>query len=210
MFFFASSFVPHSVITIDEAIVRNLIIPISWCMSFYEHSQDLSNAFSMKNKNANAELFAVINQILQLADTPYTDLLKAYINVLLFTIKKNYPASTSIDKMKDVSLCMSITSYISQNFKQNITVESVANHFGYNCNYFSRLFNKMFHCNFKAYLNRIRINFIEISMLHSPKQNLLPLIYEAGFNESSTYYRALKKNAPPDVSRKAIFRCCYY
>lgn len=195
---FVSSFVPHSVITVDKAIVRNLIIPVAWCIPFYEHSNDFASAFSMKNKQANAEIFAVIDNILQLIDTPYTDLLKAYINVLLFTIKKNYPASTPLDKMNDVVLCMSITSYISQNFKQTLTVGMLAKHFGYNSSYFSHLFNKMFHCSFKSYLNRIRINFIEVSMLHSPKRNLLSLIYEAGFNESSTYYRAIKANPPPE------------
>ena len=195
---FVSSFVPHSVITVDKAIVRNLIIPVAWCIPFYEHSNDFASAFSMKNKQANAEIFAVIDNILQLIDTPYTDLLKAYINVLLFTIKKNYPASTPLDKMNDVVLCMSITSYISQNFKQTLTVGMLAKHFGYNSSYFSHLFNKMFHCSFKSYLNRIRINFIEVSMLHSPKRNLLSLIYEAGFNESSTYYRAIKATPPPE------------
>lgn len=52
-----------------------------------------------------------------------------------------------------------ICNYMKENFRENITLNSVANQFGYSPQYLSRMFQKYTNSTFLSYLNAIRLDF---------------------------------------------------
>lgn len=190
-----SGLIPHSIETIGETLAGNLIIPMHYIANFFAQTNGFVRYASLKNKQVNEKIFVIINEIKNLISTPYIELQHAYVNVLLLTILKDYPESSS-HLNKDINLCIGIIEYIQENFKKNdLSISDVANAFGYNKNYFSKLFNETFSCNFKTYLNRIRLHYIKTQLREQPQRKLLSLILDAGFNDTSTYYRTVKANS---------------
>lgn len=92
---------------------------------------------------------------------------------------------------KEGRLILDIINYLNENFKQPITLDSLAKRFHYSKFHFSKLFDKYFHCTLKYYLNTLRVNYVAEN-LHTSQLSLTELIYEAGFNSSSTFYRYYK------------------
>ena len=109
---------------------------------------------------------------------------------LLAEIYNRYPLVENI-REKDALLVFEIINYLNQNFKQEITLEMLAKKFHYSKFYFSKLFDKYFNCTLKYYLNTLRVNYVAEN-LNSGNMPLADLIYEAGFNSSSTFYRHFK------------------
>ena len=109
---------------------------------------------------------------------------------LFAEIYNRYPL-LDVNTEKDAQLVCDIIGYLNENFKQEITLESLAKKFHYSKFYFSKLFDKYFHCTLKYYLNTLRVNYVaeNLSTSHLP---LATLIYEAGFTSSSTFYRHFK------------------
>ncbi len=183
---FIPSYVPHSVGAIGETWSENLIIPYRYFKTFDDNDIQL-NYFKLDNVEINKKLFGIIHEIQALKNDDNPLLLQAYITVLLCTIEKEYPKQPFEGKTNN--LIIEIIKYIEENFKTNLTLPSIAAHFGYNKFHFSKLFNKTFNCNLKTYINQVRINYIK-SNLDSEK-NITDLILEAGFANTSTYYRII-------------------
>ena len=85
-----------------------------------------------------------------------------------------------------------ILQYIQEHYNENITMESVAEKWGYTREYFSRMFNKLVGVNFRSYLNKIRLEKAEI-LLKDKTRRVSDVVYDVGFANTVMYYRALKK-----------------
>lgn len=86
-----------------------------------------------------------------------------------------------------------VLAYISENYKENITLESLAEKFGYSKYYFSRLFNNALNTNINSYISMIRLQAV-IRRLRDSNCNVSTAAFEAGFSSMQTFYRELKKN----------------
>lgn len=126
----------------------------------------------------------------------------AIIYSLFAAIYDQYPLiEASIEK--DAQLLFEIINYLNENFKQDITLESLAKKFHYSKFHFSKLFDKYFHCTLKYYINTLRVNYVAENLNSSPL-SLVALIYEAGFNSSSTFYRHFKlifNTSPKNINK---------
>ena len=202
---FIPCLVPHSVETIGNSEEENLIIPLPYIEKLYKSHGASLQIFKMNNIAVNRQLFFIIDKIKSLIGSPYTELLDAYINVLFLTMLKEYASQQNQFVASDCGLVMEIIDYINERFKEDITVSDVAHYFGYNKNYFSKLFSSLFLCNFKTYVNRLRI--ISIEQENRNPQNtksLTTLIHDAGFKDISTYYRAKNKIMPPPARHRRL------
>jgi AraC-like DNA-binding protein len=189
---FVPPYVPHAVGAIGNTVSENLIIPYRYFQKFAQEKIPLQY-FRLNNKEINEKLFAVINEIKNLLLKKNEILLQAYIDILLGTIADRYPSEDSAHANN--GLIIEIIEYIEENFKNDLTLDSLAAHFHYDKYYFSKLFNASFHCNLKTYINRVRFHYVN-DRLHS-KKNLTTLILEAGFKDISTYYRVRRSLSMP-------------
>jgi len=86
-----------------------------------------------------------------------------------------------------------VLAYIQENFREEITLDSLANHFNYSKYYFSRLFNSYLHTNITNYLATVRLQ-AAIEMLKEEKMSVSYAALNAGFESIQTFYRVAKKH----------------
>ena len=82
--------------------------------------------------------------------------------------------------------------YINNNFKDNITRQSVAKALGYSPSYISHTIEAIPEMNFRKLLNSIRIEHAKNLLLESDF-SMLDISYECGFGGERTFYRAFSE-----------------
>ena len=115
-----------------------------------------------------------------------------FITSLLGLFKKHFPF---IDKSKDNGngLLLEIVKYISENYTEEITLESLSAAMKYESTYLSKVFNRYFGMNLREYLNRYRISEYLKLKSKNPNEPNCHIAREVGFVSDNTFYRALNK-----------------
>ena len=115
-----------------------------------------------------------------------------FITSLLGLFKKRFPF---VDKSEDHGhgLLVGIMKHISENYKEEITLESLSAAMKYESTYLSRVFNRYFGMNLREYLNRYRISEFLKLRDQNPTAPNCQLSREVGFVSDNTFYRALNK-----------------
>jgi AraC-like DNA-binding protein len=93
----------------------------------------------------------------------------------------------------DQGLVEEVLAYIQEHYKDEIDLETLANHFNYSKYYFSRLFNGYLHTNITNYLSMVRLQ-AAIELLRRSDMTVSDAALEAGFSSIQTFYRAGKRN----------------
>lgn len=102
-----------------------------------------------------------------------------------------------------LSLVTELILYVEKNFKTNITLRSMAKDLGYCHEHLSRVFNKTFHVNFKAFVNQYRLEFAS-HLIKTTKKTFLEIALESGFQSVRSFNRAFLTfaNVSPSSLRK--------
>lgn len=168
----------------EDARSFSLIIPVSYFKLF---EIDYSTLYYdlLTNKEVNQKLIEIALHIK--GDGSLSD--KGYFAILMGTLMKNYK-KTNIKASKDASLMVDIIMYIENHYRENIELDQVADYFHFSRFYFSKLFHKMFQCPFTHYVNTLRLHYIQDHK--NEFDDMSELIYEAGFQSLSSYYRVKK------------------
>ena len=145
--------------------------------------------FALDDVIYNEKLFGIENEIKKRLDCGAEFMLEGLVSVLLGYVTERYrpcevyPAETN--------LMSNIIEWLDHNYTQTITLQFVAKNFGFGKYHFSRLFNKLFGCNFTVYVNRLRARYVRENA--GKGKSVTALIYEAGFGCTSAYYQFLKR-----------------
>lgn len=172
----------HSVNSIDGTSSITLIIPYRYFSPFEKRRVDL-RFISLTDKKQNKQILQHILSIKERVTKQPTLLMQGLVNVVLGLISENYVPQMISDRRND--LVLDIVNYIEQNYSQEITLEKISAHFGYSKYYFSKLFNRLFGCTLKSYVNMVRCNEIE----ENKERSVSNAILDAGFNSLSSYYK---------------------
>ena len=113
--------------------------------------------------------------------------LLGYVYVILGIVMENIGFETS-ETAIDPQLSSRLLFYLDENFKDNITLDSLAAAFGYNPSYLSRYFKSCFHVGINQYLTIIRLK-NALMLMHENKHNITYCAMESGFNSMRTFYR---------------------
>lgn len=195
----ADSYTPHRYCHADgEQTV--LVFPVKFCGNYfaYRKSRVLSECTVFDSDYCKNRLEPFINRILDHKSlNAYS--LQANIDMLLSGIcdkvglkeQKSTPMVENIDE---------ILQFIEDNYAQDITLDTLAAHFGYSKYYFSRTFNSQFHTNLNDYLAFIRLQ-KTLEYLAKNKCSATTAALNNGFNSMPTFYRVYKR-AYPDVPLK--------
>ena len=132
---------------------------------------------------------------------------KGLILSILGLILDNVPLEEKLSK--NTIITTNIVNYINDHYHEKLTLEGVAEHFGYSKYYFSKLFNKTFNCHFNDYLNHVRCRGVVAYLNSIPNQTILNAIMNSGFSSPSAFYKFFKDNytiSPSELKNIKTFK----
>nr|WP_296957463.1 AraC family transcriptional regulator [uncultured Mediterraneibacter sp.] len=97
-----------------------------------------------------------------------------------------------IRKNKNLNRLSSITSYMKENYADDLSLEEVARIFGYSPNYLSRMFQKYAGITYKSYLQNVRLGYA-LKDLEKGKYSITETALRCGFSGSKALARAFQK-----------------
>lgn len=184
---FIPSYSPHCIL---ESSAHTIVMQIPEYFFGEIEQQSSLQFFTFQNKEINQSIYKVIHAIEQ-CDMRDELIISGLIRVLFGIILKEYEP-LNMKPHSEMHIVAQIIEYLDEHFKEPVTVAQTAQHFGFSKNYFSKLFNEYFRCNFNTYINQIRINYIEKNK-NNGSFNITDLILESGFNSISTYYAFMQR-----------------
>ena len=113
---------------------------------------------------------------------------KYEVQALLYAICAEYVKQVRIvpETHPDNDLSARVAQYISENFRENLSLSSVASALNYDVFYLSRCFNQALGMSFKQYLNACRINMAK-QLVHDTDRRITDIAAECGFQSIRTF-----------------------
>lgn len=99
---------------------------------------------------------------------------------------------TAYKKDKNVLVIEEAKSYIKSHYKENLTLDEVADYMGFSSYYLSKLFKKVEKTNFKDYVIQLKMNHAK-EMLKQSDCSIKEIAYELGYSDPNYFSRAFKK-----------------
>ena len=106
------------------------------------------------------------------------------------------------ERVKQNGFIIELFKYIHANYKNHITVESIAKEFGYSRGYVSTLFCDYTGERFNTYLNRMRVRSAKADLEKDTGDSVLEIAFANGFESANTFYRAYKSEFNEHPVRK--------
>jgi AraC-like DNA-binding protein len=179
----------HSYNAPTDSDVYYLVIPTSFCGDFLPllsskrfNSSYIDDSQAYETiKNAIEKILSGVNQISK----------QGYIYVILGTILD------SLEKSKEPREYASAFSselliYISNHFKEDLSISSLSAKFGYNQNYLSKSFQNTFGISFVKYLTMLRLR-EAVLLLQKGEKSVAGCALESGFGSVRSFYRAFEE-----------------
>ncbi|MCD8189975.1 MAG: AraC family transcriptional regulator [Clostridiales bacterium] len=122
----------------------------------------------------------VTNQILfMMLQVIYSDFL---VGERRTPVRENASAGTMVE----------VLAYLDENYRSNLTTQSVADRFGYSRGYFCHIFKKFSHQTFKQYLTELRL-ISAVEDLRSTNQSVEQVGLDSGFPDAKSFFSSFKK-----------------
>lgn len=137
---------------------------------------------------------------LKMSGTPFSNveiLICLYeLFIALGTYVRNHQASQTLDPAEtshqSLSKMTQACAYISENCEQVITLDDIAEQFGFSSYYFSRLFKSATGYNFTEYLTLQRVKRAQLFLADSD-MNITEIAFSSGFKSISSFNRAFRQ-----------------
>lgn len=170
-----------------------IVIPYNYGNDFDSEFQHSSLPALLTDKEFNKSVLLPIFRKMLLERRKMPALVKkGYLNVILGNLFDHYP-QVPFEKTHGIDFLVNVLSYIDENYKNPIDLDSLSAAFGYNKYYFSRLFNKYIGENLNNYINLVRLqHFINLSKADDSR-SVAELAFECGFDSLTTFYRYFGK-----------------
>lgn len=189
---FVNKYYIHSYKVIGSYKKYVLIIPPFLCDDFDDIFKSKTLPPHLKNKSFNKKLLPILTNLYDNHNTASSLVKKGYINVIIGELIEQYKL-VSINKNNNIEIIVKILNYIDQNYSKDLTLENMANEFGYSKYYFSKLFNTYIKENLNNYINMVRVRNVNNKLKENNSSNIATIAYECGFNSLPTFYRAYNK-----------------
>ena len=188
---FARCFEPHFYIPKNGAEYYVVLISSRYLKSGFDFSGKTFPSFMPENGYS--------KKISQLLDVFYSvwdgsdDLLKSGLSDTILAVMRRAHSMTEVRGKKTTQTFVEILKFINGNFRSEVTLEGLADTFGYSKTYLSGLFNQFTGMKLRDYVNRCRINEFYKLRREQPKSPVCRIAEEVGFNSLNTFYRVLHK-----------------
>jgi len=124
------------------------------------------------------------------------------VNILDMFTKNAFHVNDS----KNALIIQRAISFINENYKNNLTLGTVANLVHLNASYFSSLFKKETSLSFSSYLNKVRIEKSKL-LLKNYNESILSIALEVGFEDQSYFtkvFKSVTKMTPKEYQQKLL------
>ena len=126
------------------------------------------------------------------------------LQILIVHLSEDYGESSTDQDRRQYERIQDILRYIARHYREKILLEDIAGAIGFNPQYFSSYFSRLFKMNFSEYLNDFRIS-RSLTSVENSDDTFLAIAVENGFNNHKTFEQAFKKKmgCTPREYRKA-------
>ena len=163
----------------------------------------------------------ILNEIVELSPNSYNEM-SSLIDILIYYCVRIEGSIHIIENLLSVLICQisghekiqtiedeNITkalSYMDENYQKNITNKEIANHIGYNKNYFIRLFNENMSITPHRYIVNYRMQFAA-KLIRFGNMSIKEIATRVGFEDAKAFSRKFKKIflKTPSEFRKSDF-----
>lgn len=118
-------------------------------------------------------------------------LAQAYVQILLAKCLPEMELQLK-EKRGNDDLVYQTAAYIAANFREGLSLASVASELGVSKYVLSRIFSRTFRCNFNRYLNDARLNYACVC-LENTNRSITEICMDSGFGSQRTFNRAFKE-----------------
>ncbi len=214
---FVNSRVPHFIHETGSARVGMLQFKES---GFVDTEASKIIKYSLRFKNrvlspanifSSEELFSALDLILhelEEKDSSYDFFVRSGVYRALGFLYRAQALSDSkmLYNTREVQKILPILSYINQNYRENLSLESVSGKLGFDQSYFCRIFKNATGATFTEYLNFVRICKAE-KLLVRTKDSIFEISEAVGFSSVSYFNRIFKKyvNFSPRTYRTLLY-----
>ena len=172
-------------------------IPVG-CFAGYLDEDDYA-VFSRQSEEENLELVRLIVQIYKAYrqkgfayELKVQSLFLELLYLLVTVFMKKEEDQGNIRKKRHLDKLSGITSYMKKHYNQNITLESVAEEFGFSPTYLSRMFKRYANVSYKTYLLNLRTEYGLREMMNTG-HSLSDVAMNNGFPDSRAFAKAFSK-----------------
>ena len=186
----ALSYDAHLFRSVGNSKSSILIIPTDACPEFTSavKNKRVENPF-ITNERVTEEIRRFVDEIKKAPDDKLKT--KGYVYLILSKVLENIFLEESPHNT-DTELSTKILSFLTQNYRNEITLDSLAATFGYTKSYVSRYFKSCFGIGITRYLNLLRLRGA-LLILHDGSKTHTYAALECGFNSVRTFYRLFKQ-----------------
>ena len=114
------------------------------------------------------------------------------LHILITKYKEIHVDKERIRQNRQLEKLSKITNYIQENYNKNISLESVAEVFGFSPTYLSRIFQKYASINYKSYLLNVRVEY-GFKELVNTERSINEIAENNGFPDSRSFAKAFFK-----------------
>ena len=127
-------------------------------------------------------------------DTPYKEFIMQGMLFRIFTtvLEEHVPTETDKHPKPLSPQIMDAIVYMENHYKEQPSLEEVANHAGFSAGYFSRLFHTQLGMPYNTYLNNIQLRYVRI-LLATTNLSILEIAHETGYCHSEYLSAQFKK-----------------
>ena len=184
----------HRYLPAGDAYFSVLIVPPEICFEFEAMlgGRTISNPFITRG-GAAERIGACIAEIRENKKNQSAALLtKGNLYTILGIIAQNVAFEDGAAANGGSDLVSKILLYIHGHYKEDISLSSIAAHFGYNASYVSGLFKSSINIGILRYINLLRLKNV-LALLKEKEYSTETCALESGFRSVRTFYRAFRE-----------------
>ena len=172
-------------------------------------SQQFVPHFASKTKDleGNSSVFTLdsVTDALVRDKLVYSDCSVMMKKACLYAVCDRYLDTVTLEKRKsknDELICQMLR-YVEEHFKENITLTDLADHFGYEYHYLSRLLNNGYSINFSDTVNRYRVEHA-VMLLEETDKSMTEVALESGFRSIRSFnhiFKSVMGRSPSELAK---------
>ena len=184
----------HRYLPVCDAYFSVLIIPPDICFEFETMlgGKTIANPF-ITGGEAAERIGACIAEIrAHKKDRDAVLLTKGNLYTILGVIAQNVAFEEGSASSAGSDLVSKILIYVHEHYREDISLASIAAHFGYNASYVSGLFKSSINVGLLRYISLLRLKNV-LALLNEKKYSTETCALESGFRSVRTFYRSFRE-----------------